>query len=146
MNQVNQNSEHKSQAASELVEQGNDLLKHAISAFEMEAFEPVQMAFPNVIGGSEAKQPGDFATNVNRLFAEQEKLFGTIPSMEQEPQPVVQIGADIEHYSQPGAQIDAQCGAQANILPGIESDTQISSPPECESQELQAIRAMYESG
>lgn len=111
--QAAQEKAAQEQSAQQLVDQGNNLLHQAISAFEMQPIQPVQMAFPNVIAGDVARGPADYAMNVNQLFAQQEQLFHGLEVTESEPQPVVTVAADASQE---------------------------------ESQELQAIRAMYESG
>ncbi|MDX3774882.1 hypothetical protein QE250_12205 [Chromatiaceae bacterium AAb-1] len=86
----------------QVIEQGNDLLWQAMSVFAMQqAVQPVQMAFPNVIGVNVTPKPESYAIyaiDVNQLFARQEKLFRADPDAVSEPpcSPDNQSAADNE--------------------------------------------------
>ncbi|BFT29939.1 hypothetical protein D210916BOD24_11150 [Alteromonas sp. D210916BOD_24] len=91
-----------------LLNNGEQLIQEAMSIYNLESFSPVQMAFPNVISNQQENTQGDFALNIQELFAQQSQLFNPPPP----PTNIYERGSL-----------------------GAEED----------SQELQAIRAMFDA-
>lgn len=93
-----------------LLNDSEQLIQQALSAFNLQGIAPVPMAFPNIINNQQANSETDFAVNVQQLFAEQAQLFN--------PPPITEAAVPQEQNSEAEAE---------------------------ETQEMQAIRAMFDA-
>ncbi|AJQ97829.1 hypothetical protein [Gynuella sunshinyii] len=83
------------QQAQKMVKQGDELLQHSLSLFAIEPFQPVKMAFPNVIGQPEKAVS---AINAQKIYEQQQKLFNSSEPLindDPDPQQPVQVDANI---------------------------------------------------
>ena len=91
---MNKANTEQNNVAQEVVSQSDDLLKQALSLFDVQPTAPVQMAFPTVIGGDTLINPKEHSIDVTQLFVQQEQLFNG------QLMPGVEPSADIEEVSE----------------------------------------------
>lgn len=70
------NSEHST--SQHIATDEQDILQQSMSLFELPVIPQVEMAFPNVISGTSPTPISSSVTDLNKLFAQQEKLFGEL--------------------------------------------------------------------
>ena len=102
-----------------LLSQSNQLLANAQSLCNIPGFQPVSMAFPDVISGQSNNAVNPFEQNVQQLFAQQAQLFNPQTSSPELPQPSQEEASDAASQT-----------------------TQQDIP---ETEELQAIRTMFDA-
>ncbi|WP_428243366.1 hypothetical protein [Gynuella sp.] len=84
--------EASNQQTQKMVKQGDELLQQSLSLFSIEPFQPVEMAFPNVIGQPEKAVS---AVNVQKIYEQQQKLFnGCEPPMKDQLDQTQQVQLD----------------------------------------------------
>jgi hypothetical protein len=111
MTQSEKSNQQSTTQAESLLTNSDKLIQEAVSTYNLQNFSPVEMAFPNIISDQQVNTQGDFAMNVQELFAQQAQLFN------------------------PSAQPIPQTSTVMQETPDTEGD----------SQELQAIRAMFDA-
>ncbi|MCC2605104.1 hypothetical protein [Planctobacterium marinum] len=117
---ASQEQQHESQE--QLLSQSEQLLQNALNSCNIPGFTPVQLAFPNAISGHQQAQSSNYSMNIQQLFAQQAQLFNP-------PQ---------ENTDNPGAPV-------TDPVPDPNAVTDHSPAETTETDELQAIRAMFDS-